>query len=151
MITNEKKIQNAKNTIKNYIIFSSIYIAIFIAAIIDTLIITPNEGIRVFSGTMIVLYLFLGLSLIVFILNIHRYSNPETIRRKAIDDYDERNILVLQKANSLTLQFVTFALIIGLLLGLYFNSVEVFMSCLVLFVLIMMAHIVIKFIVNRKL
>jgi len=124
---------------------------IFIAAIIDTLIITPSEGIAIFSGTMIVLYSFLGLSLFVLVYNIYRFFNPVMIRQKAIHDNDERNALVKEKTNTYTLQFVTFALIIGILLGMYLNLIEVFASSFFLFVLIIIAHIVIKFLVKRKL
>lgn len=151
MVTNEKKIKNAKNLIRGYVIFSTVYTVLFIAAIIDTLVITPSEGIHIFSATMIVLYSFLGFFLFLLFFNIYRFNNPKMVRQKAIHDNDERNALIQEKTNTYTLQFVTFALIIGILLGIYFNIVEVFASSLILVILIIIAHIVIKSLVKRKL
>jgi hypothetical protein len=151
MISTEMKIKKSKQAIKYIIFASAIYLVICITTILDALVITSNEDVAVFSEAMIVLYLLGISSASILTFNIIRFHNVDMIRKKAIHDYDERNALVQEKTNTFTLLFVCFSLVIGLLLSIHLNSVELFTACLILLFLIILAHVIIKILVKRKL
>lgn len=151
MISTEMKIKKSKQAIKYIIFASAFYLVICVAAILDALLITPNEGVAIFSAPMVFMYLLTITSIFVLTYNVLRYHNSEMIRKKAVHDYDERNFVVQERTNSATLKLVCLLLMFGLLLSLYLNSVELFAFCSILILLIIVSHVVIKILVNRKL
>ena len=150
MISNEMKIRKSKTAIKHLVYLSAFYLVICIAAIIDMLLVRPNEEITILSAPMIFMYILTVASISILSYNVVRLNNLEMIRRKAIRDYDERNYVVQERTNTLTLRFICFILVFGLLLSLYFNSVELFAFCFILILLIMFFHLIMKIIVNKK-
>ena len=150
MITTEMKIKKTKKSIKCIIFASSFYLAICVAAIFDALLVRPNEDMDILSAPLIVLYSLGILSISILTFNIMRFHNVNMIRKKAIHDYDERNALVQEKTNTFTLQFICFSLVLGFLLSIYLNSIELFAFCFILILLIIFCHIITKIIINKK-
>lgn len=135
---------------KILIILGSLYLLILIATILNTLLITPNENISIFSGPMIFMYSLFVVFIIFVFYNIKRYHSDIMLRKKAIKDYDERNYAIQERTNTYTLGITFFILFIGCILGISLNSMELFIICFLLIILLLVVHFVIKIILKRK-
>jgi len=148
-MTEKEKLTKTKKTIKSYIYLGIFYLLVTILSFIEVFFIERDESVNFTSYVGIFLYIVILLSLVIVIINMVRYKSPMKIRKKAIRDYDERDRKIQQTANSNTLASMALILILGIILSVSLDSIELFGFCILSLLLMFIINVISKVVLKK--
>ena len=149
-MTEKEKLTKAKKVIRGYIYLGIFYLLVTLLSLIDVFFIEKDETVSYTSYVAIFFYVIILLSLVIVIINVVRYNSPTKIRNKAIKDYDERYKKIQQKANSNTLAAMAFILLLGIILSVSLDSIELFGFCIFSLLLMFIINVINKFVLKKR-
>jgi hypothetical protein len=147
-MTEKEKLVKTKKTIKSYIYLGVFYLLVTLLSFIDVFFIEKDSSTSFIGYVGIFFYTIILLLLSIVIMNVVRYKSPMKIRKKAIRDYDERDRKIQQTANSTTLASIALILVLGIILSVSLDSLELlgfcFLSLLLMLIINFLSKIVLK-------
>lgn len=96
-----------KNKIKVRVFMSGVYVLIGVALIVSGCVMKQNTELISSFGTV-----FAVVGLIQMLRNIRLLRNPAAMEKREISESDERNVMIYEKARSLT--FAIFSVLAGI-------------------------------------
>ena len=149
-MTEKEKLAKTKKAIKSYIYLGIFYLLVTLLSFIDVFFIEKDESASFTGYVGIFFYIIISLSLAIVILNVVRYKSPTKIRKKAIRDYDERDRKIQQNANSTTLVSIAMILILGIILSVSLDSLELFGFCFLSLLLMFIINVISKIVLKKR-
>lgn len=130
--------------------FGILYFLITLLSFINVFFIERDESISYTGYVAIFFYVIILLTMVIVIINLIRYKSPMRIRKKAIKDYDERDRKIQQSANSTTLASMTLISILGLIISVSLDSLELFGFCFLSLLLMFIINVLSKIILKKR-
>lgn len=148
MSENEKLIK-AKKSIIILFYLSVFYFVLLFSVFIDSFFINKDQDLSLTGSVAIFFYVLILATSIFAAVNLYRFKNPKLIRKKAINDSDERLITIHRMTGAFSFYFMLLLLFVALIISVSLNSIELFGFSLISIIVMIIVHIVIKLILKK--
>jgi len=148
-MSEKEKLIKSKRSIKLMLYLGTFYLLLILFVFIDAFLINKNPDL-VFTGNVAIFFYVLILSTIIFItVNIFRLNNPKLIRRKAINDSDERLFVIHRMTGAFSFYVMLFLLFLALIFSVSINSIELFGFSIISIMVMTIVHTIIKLVLKK--